>query len=236
MKCPSCGQEVEQGAAQCPACGAGLGGEAFVTCYRCGTALPEPNARQCPHCGRYQYRVCYCGKEIYKGWATCPHCGADWSHRLRTKERRRSRRYRRVFRPSQLYTYILGGVLVGAILLPSLSWGVGRLWALWQGAPPGEARDVQAPSLEVEASPPDDVITRIQQGIGEMLQGAFWRLVGFLSALWLLVHHHPALFGGAVLGGVGGAVLYLYESGRIRIPGLPHRPLRRKRRKRGYYD
>ncbi len=58
-------------------------------CYHCETVLGS-EAAVCLECGRRQYRACFCGEHIRPDAATCPHCGADWSHSARVKSRRKS--------------------------------------------------------------------------------------------------------------------------------------------------
>jgi hypothetical protein len=48
VRCPACGTETV-GAAECPECGLGLGGEA-PACARCGAPLPDAGA-ECTVCG-----------------------------------------------------------------------------------------------------------------------------------------------------------------------------------------
>lgn len=119
--------------------------EIRVRCYRCKTDMGEED-RLCPVCGRLQFRVCHCVKQLRMRVETCPDCGADWSRSIRHKARRKRRERGD---PRELARYIAAGA-VGFLLLAGSLYYVGgrvaermlndaapdnpfeRLWFLWR--------------------------------------------------------------------------------------------------------
>ena len=68
MKCPKCGEELEEGAAFCTNCGEKLA----VICPKCGKNL-KPGAKFCSSCGA---NLAELSKEAEKP-IVCPNCGAE---------------------------------------------------------------------------------------------------------------------------------------------------------------
>ncbi len=99
-------------------------------CYRCGDRL-NVGERQCPACGRRQYRTCYCGAVLHKSLGACPTCGAQWPSRTaRTARKRRPLRWR------PLLSYAAGGAMAALLLSAVLAWLVGQA-AGWAAARSG---------------------------------------------------------------------------------------------------
>jgi hypothetical protein len=201
-----------------------------IVCYNCESPLAETDER-CPQCGRGQFRVCFCGQRIRKAEAHCPHCSADWTHKQRDRERRKHRRRsshrRRKFVWQKLYTYVLVGLVVGAI-------GVSALTALVQrlSQPTGEAAtNAEDPTVSSEL----DALTRLQTSLKKFLVSLGAGFVRFFSQVWRIVRNHPAGFGGAALGAAIGGLMYAkgrrwLRWGRKKTSSEPERRERRRRR------
>lgn len=93
-------------------------------CYRCETEMGEEE-RVCPSCGRLQFRVCHCAKQLRIALDTCPHCGADWSHSARTRRARRKRSASGS--PKELARYFAVGAVTFVLVAGSLYYAGGRV-------------------------------------------------------------------------------------------------------------
>jgi len=183
---------------------------AGARCYHCGAVLAE-GASVCPACGRRQTRWCYCGREIPVAEPTCPYCGADWSKAVRV--RRRARRVGVDFR--RLAGYIAAGILAAIFAAALLNSIVGAL-AL-RSLPP-EQHDL-----------PDDFSSRFglaMQTVGRNLAVVWDRIAGLGGSFWSVL----AII---LVGAVGGACVYLWRVGGVRLPRLSRSKAYKRRRARG---
>jgi hypothetical protein len=214
-----------------------------IVCYNCESPLAETDER-CPQCGRGQFRVCFCGQRIRKAEAHCPHCSADWTHKQRDKERRKHRRRsshrRRKFVWQKLYTYILVGLVGGAIGVSALTALVQRLSqptgeAATNAEGPTVASDTTTPGRSPSPPPEPDALTRLQTSLKDFLVSLGSGFVRFFSRAWRIIRNHPAGFGGAALGAALGGLMYakgrrLLRWGKRKPSSKPERRERRRRR------
>lgn len=175
------------------------------TCYRCGAPL-DRGERRCSHCGRRQYRTCYCGAVLHKTVRTCEACGADW----RAVARRRSLQRRRGIRGQDLARHAIIGALVAAALaavLRKVLYALAALVAARQdiSVPPGMGAQLWL------------VVVALARGIADTvldLIGGGWQTVGLLAVM--------------LVGAATATLLYLGKVGAIR----PRRSRPRRRRRR----